>query len=238
MPDETAPAAEEREFLRWFAERGAVLSPSVALASFAGMGRGMQALEALPEDALLFAVPRAMLLGTRTSALPRLALAEDARRRGDGMDIDDDEAQPGTWQHLHRQGWAQLLLVMLWERFRASERGQAACAAFDAGADWGAYFGILPKHFDTPMFWSDAELAELKGTAIVGELPRHTRIWHLLTLRSQRRSARKRRTRRTRRTSFHTSSRTPPSSSARWRRSSLTLCLRCCRSSTASRCST
>ena len=27
---------------------------------------------------------------------------------------------------------------------------------------------ILPKKFDTPMFWDDDDLAELKGTAVVG----------------------------------------------------------------------
>jgi hypothetical protein len=27
----------------------------------------------------------------------------------------------------------------------------------------------LPTHFDTPMFWSHQDLAELRGTSIVGE---------------------------------------------------------------------
>jgi len=27
---------------------------------------------------------------------------------------------------------------------------------------------IVPKEFDTPMFWGDDDLAELKGTAVVG----------------------------------------------------------------------
>ncbi|UZJ54473.1 hypothetical protein CBS101457_003793 [Exobasidium rhododendri] len=36
--------------------------------------------------------------------------------------------------------------------------------------DWGFFFSILPKHFDTPMFWSEPDLAELKGTNILGKI--------------------------------------------------------------------
>ena len=28
--------------------------------------------------------------------------------------------------------------------------------------------GILPSHFDTPMFWNDEDLQELQGTSVVG----------------------------------------------------------------------
>lgn len=33
---------------------------------------------------------------------------------------------------------------------------------------------ILPSKFDTPMFWDEAELEELKGTSVVGWSPR---VW-------------------------------------------------------------
>ena len=31
-----------------------------------------------------------------------------------------------------------------------------------------ALLAILPTSFDTPMFWEESELEELKGTAVVG----------------------------------------------------------------------
>lgn len=31
-----------------------------------------------------------------------------------------------------------------------------------------AFVAILPKMFDTPMFWNESELRELDGTAVVG----------------------------------------------------------------------
>ena len=35
---------------------------------------------------------------------------------------------------------------------------------------WSAYFSILPATFNTLMFWSDEELAELKGSAVVKKI--------------------------------------------------------------------
>lgn len=35
---------------------------------------------------------------------------------------------------------------------------------------WGFYFGILPRHFDTPMFWDEKDLAQLKGTNVIGKI--------------------------------------------------------------------
>lgn len=36
--------------------------------------------------------------------------------------------------------------------------------------DWGFYFNILPKQFETPMFWSEDDLGELKGTSIPNKI--------------------------------------------------------------------
>ena len=33
---------------------------------------------------------------------------------------------------------------------------------------WKPYFDILPREFDTPMFWNDDDLAELEGTGVIG----------------------------------------------------------------------
>lgn len=37
---------------------------------------------------------------------------------------------------------------------------------------WHAYLEVLPQRFDTPMFWSAAELAELQASAVAGRVGR------------------------------------------------------------------
>jgi SET domain-containing protein 6 len=34
---------------------------------------------------------------------------------------------------------------------------------------WKPYFDVLPQHFDTPLFWTNAELKELDGTCLTPE---------------------------------------------------------------------
>jgi SET domain-containing protein 6 len=34
---------------------------------------------------------------------------------------------------------------------------------------WKPYFGVLPRTFDTPIFWTEAELQELQGTCLTDE---------------------------------------------------------------------
>jgi SET domain-containing protein 6 len=69
-------------------------------------------------------------------------------------------------------GWAGLILCVLWEEAKGAD------------SKWSGYIGMwsghrqlfltddplatLPTDFDTPMFWSEDELEELKGTAVVG----------------------------------------------------------------------
>lgn len=51
--------------------------------------------------------------------------------------------------------WNALILVMLYEFLQKEE------------SRWHPYFLILPNEFNTLMFWSPTELAELQGSAIV-----------------------------------------------------------------------
>lgn len=54
--------------------------------------------------------------------------------------------------------WLSLILVMMYE-FLLGEK-----------STWAPYFGVLPSSFDTLMFWSSAELDELRGSAIVDKI--------------------------------------------------------------------
>lgn len=41
-------------------------------------------------------------------------------------------------------------------------------------SNWAPYFSVLPTEFDTLMFWSDDELAELQASAVVGKIGKHS----------------------------------------------------------------
>jgi SET domain-containing protein 6 len=54
--------------------------------------------------------------------------------------------------------WLSLILVMLYEH----TNGDAS--------NWAQYFAVLPTEFNTLMFWSDDELAELQGSAVLNKI--------------------------------------------------------------------
>lgn len=54
--------------------------------------------------------------------------------------------------------WLSVILVMIYE-YLLEEKSL-----------WAPYLAILPKDFDTLMFWSDEELGELQGSAIVDRI--------------------------------------------------------------------
>nr|GAT54993.1 predicted protein [Mycena chlorophos] len=127
--------------LSWFATNGGKIdSASVGFTEFDGAGRGAVALRDIPEGHVLFKIPRSLILSTTTSALPRRVGLEQWRARG-----------------MHR-GWAGLILCVMWE------------TANGAASRWAPYLESLPSTFDTPMFWSEEDLEELRGTSVVEKL--------------------------------------------------------------------
>jgi len=110
----------------------------------------------------VFSIPRSLALTTRTSQLPA--------RFG-----------VNAWKlaSLH-EGWSGLILCMMWEASLAQESKWSTyfgglTRASDEKEYWpgdsnGIHFriDIMPSKFDTPMFWNEDDLAELKGTAVVG----------------------------------------------------------------------
>lgn len=62
-------------------------------------------------------------------------------------------------QDLNELGpWMSLILVMIYEYLAGDQSA------------WAPYFKILPKKFDTLMFWSPSELQELQGSAVVDKI--------------------------------------------------------------------
>ncbi|GAA5996004.1 ribosomal lysine N-methyltransferase [Rhodotorula paludigena] len=60
------------------------------------------------------------------------------------------------WSSL--SGWTPLILSMMREYLRTST--------------WTPYFALLPTSFDSLMFWSESELAELEGSTVLGKVGR------------------------------------------------------------------
>ena len=54
--------------------------------------------------------------------------------------------------------WLSLMLVMIYEYLQGEQ------------SRWSPYFRVLPTRFDTLMFWSPAELAELQASVIVDKI--------------------------------------------------------------------
>ncbi|KAI8940807.1 hypothetical protein NX059_002070 [Plenodomus lindquistii] len=54
--------------------------------------------------------------------------------------------------------WLSLILVMLYEYLNGD------------ASNWAPYFAVLPSEFNTLMFWSEDELAELQASAVVAKI--------------------------------------------------------------------
>ncbi|KAI0358637.1 SET domain-containing protein [Trametes cingulata] len=130
------------DFVSWFqSHEGKLDARKMAIADLPGHGRGAVALQDIPKGTVLFTIPRNLTLSTRTSSLPSLM--------GNG------------WKsHGLHEGWAGLILCMMWEESRGSQ------------SRWSGYLAILPNAFDTPMFWGEDDLQELQGTAVVDKVGR------------------------------------------------------------------
>ncbi|KAF2823201.1 SET domain-containing protein RMS1 [Ophiobolus disseminans] len=109
-------------------------------------GRGIVAIKDIPQETTLFTIPREAIISTETSKLAeRLPEAFDAP-----ADDEDDDSEP-------LDSWGSLILVMLYEYLQGES------------SKWKPYFDVLPQAFDTPIFWSEAELGELQGTCLTPE---------------------------------------------------------------------
>jgi SET domain-containing protein 6 len=57
--------------------------------------------------------------------------------------------------------WLSLMLIMMYEYLH------------DKDSPWYSYFRVLPRHFDTLIFWNESELAELQGSAVVQKIGKY-----------------------------------------------------------------
>ncbi|PHH89712.1 hypothetical protein CDD83_5439 [Cordyceps sp. RAO-2017] len=137
-------------FLHWFqALPGSTFSDSIQTVDLRSRnaGRGIVATRDIPADTTLFTIPRRSIMSIETSPL-RQKLPHLFESQGDG---DDEQAL---------DPWSALILVLVHEYF------------LGPSSLWEPYMAVLPETFDTPMFWSDEELAELQASPLLSKIGR------------------------------------------------------------------
>ncbi|KAG6306289.1 hypothetical protein E4U22_004524 [Claviceps purpurea] len=140
-------------FLGWFHSLpGTTFSDAVQIVDLRsrGAGRGMVATRDIPADTTLFTIPRSAIITPDTSMIKEHLNRSTYESHGDQ---DDQQAL---------DSWSFLILTLMHEYLQGND------------SLWKNYLDILPDAFDTPMFWTDQELAQLQGSATSGKIGKDT----------------------------------------------------------------
>ncbi|KAI0883119.1 SET domain-containing protein [Annulohypoxylon maeteangense] len=146
-------------FLEWFrAWPGATFHPDIKIEDLrkTGAGRGIVATADIPQDTILFNIPRTAIISTQTSDLPR-RIPQVFETTG-LEDADNEADEDGSETSGPPDNWVSLILIMIYEYFQGEK------------SRWKPYFDVLPTQFETLMWWSEQELQELQASAIVGKI--------------------------------------------------------------------
>ncbi|KAI1135604.1 SET domain-containing protein [Hypoxylon sp. FL0543] len=151
--------SKSASFLEWFkAWPGATFHPDIKIEDLRdkGAGRGVVATADIPEDTVLFTIPRAAIINTETSDLPkRIPQVFETT----GLEDTDNEAdEDGSETSGPPDNWVSLILIMIYEYLQGDK------------SRWKPYFDVLPSQFETLMWWSEQELVELQASSIVAKI--------------------------------------------------------------------
>lgn len=154
-----------RDVLAWLKQHGGSYDEEIfGLEQFEEMGWGGVALKvieasindpadppslsdgSLQPDTTLFTIPDDLLMSISHGRLAPL------------FESTSDDYLVRAWEELGGPsgGWPALILTLMYEHNAP-------------GSKWETYIRHMPEVFNTPMFWSEAELEELKGTDVPGE---------------------------------------------------------------------
>ncbi|KXJ93476.1 SET domain-containing protein [Microdochium bolleyi] len=155
--------SKTRAFLSWFqALPGATFHPAIEIQDLRGRnaGRGIVATQDIPEDTVLFSIPRDAIINVLTSDLPKKipGVFEESTTGLEDADNEADEEADETSSA--PDSWVSLILVLLYEFLQGDQ------------SRWKPYLDVLPQSFDTLMFWSNKELDELQASAISAKVGR------------------------------------------------------------------
>ncbi|OTB01715.1 hypothetical protein M426DRAFT_323216 [Hypoxylon sp. CI-4A] len=146
-------------FLEWFkAWPGATFHPDIQIEDLRekGAGRGIVATGDIPEDTVLFTIPRTAIISTQTSDLPRRI--PQVFETTVLEDTDNEADEDGSETSGPPDNWVSLILIMVYEYLQGDK------------SRWKPYFDVLPSQFETLMWWSDQELSELQASSIVSKI--------------------------------------------------------------------
>lgn len=110
---------------------------------------------------MLFATPRKYVLTVENSTLAQTS--PDFFDRADQLlaeaqaSADDDDASP-----LELDPWLKLIITLVYEFLHLNT------------SPWRPYLDVLPKTFETPMFWDERELTELQASPLLRRIGRHS----------------------------------------------------------------
>ncbi|KAI2633991.1 SET domain-containing protein [Xylaria nigripes] len=152
--------ARSAGFLDWFKGwPGASFHEDIEIQDLRGQGRGrgIIAKSDIPEETVLFTIPRAAIISTQTSDLARKIPDVFATTVLDDTENDaDDEGEANG----PPDNWVSLILVMIYEYLQGEN------------SRWKRYFDVLPTEFDTLMWWSNGELDSLQASSIPAKIGR------------------------------------------------------------------
>ncbi|RYP06465.1 hypothetical protein DL765_009474 [Monosporascus sp. GIB2] len=145
-------SAQSRAFLDWFkAWPGTTFHDSIKI-------EDLLATADIPEDTVLFTIPRKAIISVESSDLSKRIpeVFEDSTTALENANNEADEE--GGEASVTPDSWVSLILVMIYEHLQGEK------------SPWKPYLDVLPRTFDTPMFWSENELSELQASAITSKI--------------------------------------------------------------------
>ncbi|RYP63786.1 hypothetical protein DL771_009119 [Monosporascus sp. 5C6A] len=145
-------AAQSRAFLDWFKSwPGTTFHDNIKI-------EDLLATADIPEDTILFTIPRKAIISVESSDLSKRIpeVFEDSTTALEDANNEADEE--GGETSFTPDSWVSLILVMIYEHLQGEK------------SPWKPYLDVLPRTFDTPMFWSENELSDLQASAITSKI--------------------------------------------------------------------
>jgi len=149
-------------FLNWFTSQpGTAFNSSLRIVDLRNRnaGRGIIATADIPAETDLFTIPRSAIISVETSELAQ-RLPELFKDVPDtdtsNPTLEDDDAATDL-----PTSWLNLILILLYETFHHPT------------SKWAPYLSVVPStpsQFDTLMFWTQNELAELQASAMPSKI--------------------------------------------------------------------
>jgi len=158
-------------FLKWFTSQpGTTFNSALKIVDLRdrNAGRGIIATADIPPDTELFTIPRSAIISVETSELaqrlpelfeelPDAETSDTIQGNGNrNSDNDHDEATVDL-----PVSWLNLILILLYETLHHST------------SRWAPYLSAIPStpsQFDTLMFWTQNELAELQASVMPSKI--------------------------------------------------------------------